>query len=701
MKFSPEVTSRINQWKENMTAMPTDQFLDHARLFLGEISTPFNKQNLVTQISTFFCQDENKKNIIALLGKNDLKIISLVKIMPEPTKKSVIDFFSDDSDPFSIRAHLQNLEERMILYTCKSKSSTKEIYSINPILEEALGSKIGMETLIEKKLPEKHAEPSPITLSPIFLASFISFCISHPELCKSDGSIKKKALKDFGTVCGLNEQESKEGSDFAYSTGLLVSAFRNLFLFTDKNGSFVPDWQRLTNFSKLPELNQYIYLCSGAFWKGHSRRSLSTCSQLLFDTLSTMQEFAYTRKMILHAASLIYSLSQDKADSTSRFEMLMAKATNNDESFSPVSKIDQLIDSCTAFGLMNKITAEDDSEPLYTASPVFYQMKNQNDASQKCVSVETGFSVTLMPGLPLEQILPLIKFMDIKRLDVAALFEINHKSVLRSFDYGMTLKNIEQVLETNSGYPIPQNLTISLEDWFNSYSSAALYHGYILRLNESNVILAEKNAVLSQHIIEKLSPTILLLDFTDDFEASAVILQSGLNFIGKVKTCSKDKEIQVLPFLRKNNFSFTEDEADPEIPSSEDKNESGKILDSLKECLEKMKVSEEQKEELLSRIERRIIINENQLLHASVPFDKTEASAMDNSGKMYIIDKAMREESLVEITMDSNALPHTGLPVVLDKKNKTVTIRKKNGNEMTLPVSAAVKVKKMRIKIDF
>ena len=109
----------------------------------------------------------------------------------------------------------------------------------------------------------------------------------------------------------------------------------------------------------------------------------------------------------------------------------------------------------------------------------------------------------------------------------------------------------------------------------------------------------------------------------------------------------------------------------------------------------------EQKEGLLSRINRRIIVNKNQLQGATVHFDKNEATAMDNTGKIYIIDKAIQNEQIIEMTMDINALPQTGLPINLDKKNNTVTIKQKNGNEMTLPISAAVKVKKLPAEIQF
>ena len=698
MKFNSEVTDKITHWKEKLTALPTDVFLDYARMFLGEISTPFNKQNLVTQVAVFFCQEENKKNAIALMGKNDLKILSLVKLIPESTKKSITEFFSDEADSFTIRAHLQNLEERFILYSYKSNSSGKTVYAINPIIEDALGSKIGMNVLIEKSSVEKHPEPTPISLSPIFLASFISFSLYHSGVCKTDGTLKKKAAKDFAEICGLDE--ASENSLFSNSVEYLVSAFRNLMLYEEKDGMFAPNWQRLNNFARLPEISQYIYLCSGVFWTGHSHRSLNSSSQLLLDTLISMQDHPYTRKMILRMGSLINTLVQDSDKPTRRFELLISKTTNEEIDFSPIGKLDQLLDTCIAFGLIERIGTDENDRDVFQTSNVFRQALTQNAANQKCISVESGFSVTVMPGLSLGQILPMVKFMDIKRLDVAAVFEINHKSVLRSFDLGMDLDSIQKVLEENSGYSIPQNLSVSLEDWFNTYSSATLYHGYVLKLNESNMSLAEKNRVLAPHIIAKLAPGVLLLDFKDDMEASAVVLQSGLTFIGKVKTCSKENEIPMLPFLKKNQCPISSDEGFDDI-DSDSKNECETILQSMKDSLEKMDLPQEQKDGLLSRIERRVIVNKSQLQGTTVHFDKTEASAMDNAGKNYIIEKAITEENLVEITMDLKALPYVGLPVNLDKKNGTVTIRQKNGNEITLPVSAAVKIKKIRVEFQF
>ena len=275
--------------------------------------------------------------------------------------------------------------------------------------------------------------------------------------------------------------------------------------------------------------------------------------------------------------SLINTLVQDSDKPTRRFELLISKTANEEIDFSPIGKLDQLLDTCIAFGLIERIGTDENDRDVFQTSNVFRQALTQNAANQKCISVESGFSVTVMPGLSLGQILPMVKFMDIKRLDVAAVFEINHKSVLRSFDLGMDLDSIQKVLEENSGYSIPQNLSVSLEDWFNTYSSATLYHGYVLKLNESNMSLAEKNRVLAPHIIARLAPGVLLLDFKDDMEASAVVLQSGLTFIGKVKTCSKENEIPMLPFLKKNQCPISSDEGFDDV-DSDSKNECETIL---------------------------------------------------------------------------------------------------------------------------
>lgn len=692
MKFSPETVNQISQWKETLTAMPTDQFLDYAKLFLGEIPTPFNKEKLVNQISAFFCQPENKSNTIALMGKNDIKIISLVKLLPEPTKESIVDFFSSEYDSFTIRSHLQNLEERMILYTKKSNQTAKRIYCINPILEEALGEKIGLENLIEKSESNSENIISPIFLSPLFLAAFISFILHRPDLCKGDGSVKKKPLKDFATICGLTDT-----LEFSNGINILVSSFRNLHLFTEADGNLLPDWQRLYNFARLPENQQYMYLCAGAFWTGHSHRNLSIYSQLLFDTILTMENFSYSREMILRLGTIIYNLSQDSEKTSSKFETLMSKVSNQEIDFSSSAKLEQLIDAALAIGIF--VRTSSDAPDCFKVADFFFQI-NAKDSQQKFVSVESDFSVTIMPGLTLETLLPLIKFLDIKRLDVAAFFEINKQSMTRAFDLGMSLTSIQQLIENNSGFAVPQNLVVSLEDWFNTYSSATLYHGYILKLSESNVNLVEKNSVFAPHILEKLSPTILLLDFATDQEVSTAVTQSGLTFIGNIKTCSKEIKVPPLPMLKKYNISISNGSTYPaeKIP---DVSVTEQILQSMKDSLEELVLTPEQKEGLLSRINRRIIVNKNQLQGATVHFDKNEATAMDNTGKIYIIDKAIQNEQIIEMTMDINALPQTGLPINLDKKNNTVTIKQKNGNEMTLPISAAVKVKKLPAEIQF
>ena len=59
-------------------------------------------------------------------------------------------------------------------------------------------------------------------------------------------------------------------------------------------------------------------------------------------------------------------------------------------------------------------------------------------------------------------------------------------------------------------------------------------------------------------------------------------------------------------------------------------------------------MADEQKEGLSDRIDRRIVINAEQLRPTSVRFEKLEATGMDFSGKLHVIDSSIESDSMIE-----------------------------------------------------
>ena len=45
-----------------------------------------------------------------------------------------------------------------------------------------------------------------------------------------------------------------------------------------------------------------------------------------------------------------------------------------------------------------------------------------------------------------------------------------------------------------------QNLKINITEWYNSYSSAQLYYGYVLKVTDSNIPFAENNPNIKKYI---------------------------------------------------------------------------------------------------------------------------------------------------------------------------------------------------------
>jgi hypothetical protein len=97
--------------------------------------------------------------------------------------------------------------------------------------------------------------------------------------------------------------------------------------------------------------------------------------------------------------------------------------------------------------------------------------------------------------------------------------------------------------------------------------------------------------------------------------------------------------------------------------------------DSIKQnfrlALEKKRFTKAEKDELIARIERRLILSEAQLEGASVRYEKLEARGLDYAGKSSIAKQAVESGYLVEVTWPGpgGELKRTvGIAQALEKK---------------------------------
>ena len=182
-----------------------------------------------------------------------------------------------------------------------------------------------------------------------------------------------------------------------------------------------------------------------------------------------------------------------------------------------------------------------------------------------------------------------------------------------------------------------------------------LYHGYVLKVRESNISLVEKNPNITKYIKEKLAEGIYLLSLPAGLNISDFISESSLEFLGGVKTSETKSEFSSFPLLR-DGHTIAIFSAGLKVKNKEEFKKTSlvqadKLLKKLKSSLDQQDLEKLQKESLNHRISCRLILSEAQLKSAAVRTEILEADGMDFTGKVHLIEAAVKEEDMMELQL--------------------------------------------------
>jgi hypothetical protein len=120
--------------------------------------------------------------------------------------------------------------------------------------------------------------------------------------------------------------------------------------------------------------------------------------------------------------------------------------------------------------------------------------------------------------------------------------------------------------------------------------------------------------------------------------------------------------------------------------------------------LKELHLPRREEQELASRIERRLILNEAQLSAEGLHCEKMEARGLDFAGKAMIAKRALDTGSLVEVTLsgpDGTLIQKLGMPASLDKKGgeMSLVLKTGEGEVCTIPIGRMVVIRRVRQSI--
>ena len=664
-----KIENDISRWLNAFIALPDKQFFNTMRLYLGEIKTPYNKQRLTEQLASFIRKEENLQSILTLMDSFDVEILTALSLIPKASQETLVQFFRDSISITELYAEIINLTERLLIYTDKDDITGKEFLAINPLIKEYLLPYLDSKIIFPDFKAEILSIDDVFTITPNIISAFISYIKIHGISCKSDGTIKKNDKNRLAEIFPGKENFIQ----------LLMNAFVNLSLVTENEKGFSLDSARLKCFAALDEIQQYALLCAAAVSR-FSRDGLKKEAQLLMDCLFSIPESGYSRSAILRLAFLAGSFTEDgnAVAKKSRFSRILeaARQENGIEPEQNAELLDRMIDCAMEFGLLQKVGKTSDGEELFNRWPC-----NPNDLSKssdipKVLNIDSTFTVTLLPGLSLSLLLPFTDFMMIRKCGLVTEFEITRQSTANGFDAGWNPESIFDCLSTYTNYQIPQNLKINITEWYNSYSSAMLYYGYVLKVRDNNIALAENNPNIKKYIKEKLAEGIYLLNLPAGTSISDFIEESSLDFLGNVKSSESKAEFSSFPLLRDGHKIFTHSGSAAKTTSIAD---ADKLLRRLKESLSLQDMNKAQKESLSHRISSRLILSETQLKNASIRTEILEADGMDFTGKVHLIEAAVKDEDMMELQLPAadgkNFFTIVGIPLGISRQPGEAVMR--------------------------
>ena len=533
------------------------------------------------------------------------------------------------------------------------------------------------------------------TLSPLFLASFLSYIESYPDLCRNDLSIKKKDIERLGKVFPKKEK----------CLSLILNALINLGIARLGEKGLSIDEKRLAKFASLPEYRQYAYL-SVASAAHFGRESLRSQAQLLLDIAATVPPEGFSRSSLLRTAFLLNNTAEIRRPAQSTFSRILEAHTRSLSDAKITSgTADAVIDSAIEFGLFVPYGTDEGGENMYVQSGVMQENEPQQPGSKRgLLNINAGTSITVMPGLSLTELIPLVSFMDVTASSTVTEFEVTRKSVSRAFDKNSTPSDIYALLSCYSAYEIPQSLQMNIEEWYSSYSSAILYKGYVLKVNEKSARVVENSPGIAPYIQAKLADGIYVMNIPLDDDAEKFIRSCGLDFMGTVRTPKRTDDAIDFPVLRSGrNVLAGRFVPEEQMDCGAEKTEDGaKIKEGFYKKLDELELTEQQRECLAMRIERNVIVTEEQLKPETVRLEILEIDGMNYAGKLRLIENTIDSGDSIELTVpvdndSSRLLVYLGKPLMISKHTNDALVRMQLEPDNEIRFFSVSRVNKVKI----
>jgi hypothetical protein len=717
-----EIFTGWDEWKSAMMILPEDAFFDLLRSVFGHIKTPFNKQNLLSDLAAFLSRDDIRRNIAAYIDEADAQVIAAVVLLENPTAAELENFFAGESQggDLEISILLPNLEERFILYRYRDGALFR--LGLNPVLMPVLKPFAEDISRIFPSLPageEGQAGKAPASEAVPFddriFAALISFVLEEGNLFRAEGRLRKKVLDSGGRIFPGADLElmirsllclglCRAGAGPGVSPGGIRSPEEEIL---------IPEDHALRAFRNLEPRHRLVYWAAGLYLGAELSPELVPAPQLLRGRARRLAQLI-DRLLELLSPARFYPIK------TLRRILFFLEREENNRSAGQgnAAPAGEAVDTgalCAVMAQAGLLHAEALAyRPLVPAERSAAAGKfcpggsaEPGDSAKPetpALVIDAPLFCLVYPGVEFADVLALASFTAVRETGAVFRFEISRESCLRGFERGLSAADMGELLTRLSGNRLEPSLLWTLQDWEKRSAEVSLFEGAVLALSPERRYLAATES-LAALIRRELAPGLYLLDSGD--QAAEALRKAGVDMLtryaGRPGAGAPDSgglKAEGLPGLYRGirgpfpalGKEGYQDAAGPfmaalaaggasagtglgppprgpEWPGAENAGTAETLKARFRAALTGCTLSRPERNELAARIERRLVLNESQLNPASVRGEKLEARGLDYVGKTSIAKQALNTHSLIEVLWSAADREQriAGVPLALEK----------------------------------
>jgi hypothetical protein len=649
----------VEFWKSSLMTLPDGPFFELMRSVFGNIKTPFSKQKLLDDLCSFLGREEIREIIAQYIDGADARVMSAIVILEEPAQGELESFFAGELSYADLEDILLNLEERFIIYRFREEGLSR--LALNPALEKVISPFTGDFSVLFPSRPSD-APPRPVSAVPDdrVLAAILSRVYGEPLFFKSEGGLRKKALDSSARIF--------PGLDI----GLFTGAMLILGLLRTDGESIKGHSANIDAFGELSALERLVYCAAGICCYKASQQPVSAVSFHIMhirisNTVTLIRQF-----IDLIKPGRLYPLLTLK-----RYKGVLEKAMNGGRRSGGLAGQNGIAFDCFLEALEETGLLVSVPEEQWAGGNALYAETSGAAAVSPVLAMDTSFSFIIYPAIAFKDASDLAVFSAVKETGAAVRFELTRETAVRGFNLGIKAELMIDLLRRLSGNRINESLIWTMNDWEKRYNEVSLQKGLVLTLSEDRRYLAGAEPVAS--IIRKtLAPGVYLLT-GDDVQAEEALRKAGVDIIAMAGDDGMRRE---RPAFTQEHFpplneklqaagGFFLNSMTAEISrSGMAVNNAEMLKEKFRQKLEGISLSKEERVELRSRIERRLILTPSQLEDSAIRYEKLEARGLDYVGKASLAKQAIAAKSLLEVIW-----PHEkdgtrkarGIPLAIEK----------------------------------